>query len=264
MPVSSPNSEAGRWRRAARERLGLSTRDVERLSRQVAEGKQSQEYYISHAWVSEIEKGEWSPGIFKISSLSTIYGCGFHEIVGLYGVSISDLGLEQVRLPLPNTHLVGALEPLYGPATGRMATGQKEKTQLVSRMFMGLEGAEADLFPSGSAFPAVYGYIGTKDYTLFPVIRPGAYVQIDPARRRIETGKWVSPYQRPIYFVELRGEYACSWCEEREGKLLLVPYPSSGHTVREFRRSVEAEVIGRVTAVTMRITEPRQSVVVRS
>src|ERR1700683_2526574 len=33
----------------------------------------NQEYYISHAWLSEMERGELTPGIFKIHTLSIIY-----------------------------------------------------------------------------------------------------------------------------------------------------------------------------------------------
>jgi hypothetical protein len=67
--------------------------------------------------------------------------------------------------------------------------------------------------------------------------------------------------------VELREEYACSWCEERNGNLLLLPFPESRTRVREVRypseaeiigRVTAAEIIGRVTAVTMRIAAPRE------
>jgi hypothetical protein len=58
--------------------------------------------------------------------------------------------------------------------------------------------------------------------------------------------------------VELREEYACSWCEEREGNLLLIPFPESRTRVREVRYLSQAEIIGRVTAVTMRIATPRE------
>ena len=64
MPGYSPNPDPGRRLREARQRLRLSTREVERLSRRLAEEKENQEYYISHAWLSEIERGELTPGIF--------------------------------------------------------------------------------------------------------------------------------------------------------------------------------------------------------
>jgi hypothetical protein len=125
-------------------------------------------------------------------------------------------------------------------------------------MFSGFRGLEADLFPEGHTGPAVYGYVGTKDFTLSPLIRPGSFVQIDSSQRKIENSGWSGIFERPVYFVELREEYACSWCEEREGSLLLLPFPESKTRVREVRYPSQAEIIGRVTAVTMRIAAPRE------
>ncbi|MGC1157214.1 MAG: hypothetical protein WA891_05450, partial [Acidobacteriaceae bacterium] len=75
---------------------------------------------------------------------------------------------------------------------------------------------------------------------------------------KIESSGWSGIFERPVYFVELREEYACSWCEEKEGSLLLLPFPESKTRVREVRYPSQAGIIGRVTAVTMRITAPRE------
>lgn len=64
---------------------------------------------------------------------------------------------------------------------------------------------------------------------------------------------WSNEHDRPIYFVELRDEYACSWCELKDGQLLLVPYPQTKDQVRQVRFPRDAGIIGRVTAVSMSI-----------
>jgi hypothetical protein len=56
-------------------------------------------------------------------------------------------------------------------------------------------------------------------------------------------------------FSELRKEYICSWCEIREGHLLAVPYPNSRCEIRRFPYPQEADIIGRVTGVAMRLAE---------
>jgi hypothetical protein len=100
----------------------------------------------------------------------------------------------------------------------------------------------------------LYGYVGTKDRTLDPLIRPGSLVQIDPLQTEIIRGVWPSEYDRPIYFFELRdNRYACSWCELEGSRLLLVPSPMSPVQSRSLRYPQEAEVVGRVTGVAMRI-----------
>jgi transcriptional regulator with XRE-family HTH domain len=258
MAATSPNPEAGRRLRAARERLGLSTREVERLSRVLAESKQNQEYYISHAWLSQIERGELTPGIFKIYTLSTIYQHRLDEVLGFFGMEIGDIGREQIRQPLPRTHLLGTGDPTEEIVPSRLESAPLERTDLVSRIFAGLDRFQDDLFPQGAGGSFVYGYVGTKDFTLFPLIRPGSFVEIDSSQRRIQSTRWGSEFERPIYFVELRDEYACSWCEEKEGRLLLIPSPQSGCRVREVRYPAQADIVGRVTAVTMRIAESKE------
>lgn len=91
--------------------------------------------------------------------------------------------------------------------------------------------------------------------TLHPMIRPGTFVQIDVNQRKIFTGPARTIEDRPVYFVELRNGYACSWCEVRDGRLLLVPHPMSPAKTRQLVYPGEADIVGRVTAVAMRIAE---------
>jgi hypothetical protein len=102
----------------------------------------------------------------------------------------------------------------------------------------------------------LYGWVGTEDYTLDPVIRPGAFVQIDPHQDKVTKGVWPSEHNRPVYFVELRdNRYACSWCDLEGSRLLLVPSPRSAVPIRQFRYPQDAEIVGRVTGVAMLIGE---------
>jgi hypothetical protein len=98
-----------------------------------------------------------------------------------------------------------------------------------------------------------YGYLGLHDYSLFPVILPGSFLQIDPTETKIKTGVWRHELERPIYFIELREEYAWGWCELRDGHLILVPHTTTPQPIRRFSHLDEAEIIGRVTGVAMRI-----------
>jgi len=92
-----------------------------------------------------------------------------------------------------------------------------------------------------------------RDYSLFPVILPGSFLQIDPTETKIKTGVWRQELERPIYFIELRDGYACGWCELKDGQLILVPHITSPQPIRRFSHLDEAEIIGRVTGVAMRI-----------
>jgi hypothetical protein len=78
-------------------------------------------------------------------------------------------------------------------------------------------------------------------------------VQIDPRVNRVNVAEWRTEFDRPIYFVELRDSYACSWAELKGAQLTLVPHPLSGCPIRQFVYPDEAEVLGQVTAVAMRL-----------
>jgi hypothetical protein len=94
-----------------------------------------------------------------------------------------------------------------------------------------------------------------SDRTMFPIIRPGSTVQIDQNQRKVVQTKWEDEDDRAIYFVELRGEFIFSWCEMRDGYLSAVPHPESKCQVRRFAYPREADIVGRVIGVTMRLVE---------
>lgn len=258
MPASIPSPEAGRQLKAARIRVQLSIREVERLSRQLAEEKKSRDYYISHAWLTEVESGIFTPSIYKLYSLSVIYKYNYDEILAWFGVRIADIGREQMRVPLRHTYAfdMNSAKPLAIPPELK-DKAQLEKTNLVSRMFREWGGLPVTLLPRKNSPNSIYGYVGTEDFALYPLIRPGSFVEIDANQRKINHTNWSTVFDRPIYFVELRDSYACSWCELKEGSLLLVPFPRPRSKVREVRFPGEAGIIGRVTAVSMRIADTK-------
>jgi len=93
---------------------------------------------------------------------------------------------------------------------------------------------------------------------MFPIIRPGSIVQIDQNQRKVVQAKWEDEDDRPIYFVELRRGFICSWCEMRDGFLSAVPHPKSKRQVRRFAYPREADIVGRVIGVTMRLVQAEE------
>ena len=257
---STPNPEPGKQLRVERLRVCLSTREVERLSRQIAQDRKSQDYYISHAWLTDVESGKFTPTIYKLYSLSLIYKRSYDEILAFFGIDISDLRREQLSVPLPRTHLIGGHSPaatfvsLSEEIRTRLELG---KTNLVSQLFREWGGIPVDLLKRMNRSNCLYGYVGTTDFTLYPLIRPGSFVEIDTKQRKIVADTGPSIFERPIYFVELRGGYACSWCELKDHHLFLVPFPRPQNQVRQMRFPTEADILGRVTAVSMNIAELR-------
>ena len=91
-----------------------------------------------------------------------------------------------------------------------------------------------------------YGHVGSADFTMFPMIRPGALLKIDTTQNRLTPIAWRNEYERPIFFIELRDAYACGWCELQGNQLLIIPHHSSPASVRRFTFPREAEIVGRV------------------
>src|SRR5215469_10263190 len=65
---------------------------------------------------------------------------------------------------------------------------------------------------------------------MYPLLRPGSFVQIDSHATRTPAADWQTEFDRPIYFVELRDGDACAWCEMRGAQITLIPHPLSAFT----------------------------------
>ena len=128
-----------------------------------------------------------------------------------------------------------------------------DKSNLLSRMVEVWGEIPVSVIQGLDVRHSLYGYVGLKDLMLHPLLRPGSFVQIDDHLNEVKQGPWRSELERPIYFVELRDGYACSWCELQGSQLLLVPHPLSPCSIRQFAFPDEAEIVGQVTAVAMRI-----------
>jgi hypothetical protein len=101
-----------------------------------------------------------------------------------------------------------------------------------------------------------YGYLGTEDFTMYPLLLPGSFLQIDERKTEVINEGWRSEYERPIYLIETRESYICSWCNLRDrDQLVIQPHPLSPASARIFRTPQEAEVIGQVVAIAMRLDD---------
>lgn len=77
---------------------------------------------------------------------------------------------------------------------------------------------------------------------------------MDARQTEIVREGWRTEYERPIYFVETRDEFICSWCNVTEGgQLVIQPHPLSPVVPRVFRYPQDAEVIGQVVGVAMQL-----------
>lgn len=258
IPKAAP-LRTGEQLKSLRSRLGITTRDVTERSQRIAEAEGNEEFYISNAWLTQIENTQATPSIYKLYSLSAIYHVRFSDLLLLFGVDLQKIPTHQLAIPLDNTHLSN-WEPDNGNRTVsfpvRFDRGfSMERTNLLSRMIEMWGEIPIALIQHLDIRHNQYGYIGLKDFTLSPMLRPGSFVQINQKVRKVQSSRWRTEFDRPVYFVELRDGYACSWCELQGNQLLLVPHPLSSCSIRTYAFGTDAEIIGQVTGVAMRLME---------
>ena len=248
---------AGSNLRTLRERLGLTMREVESASLRIAERHGNDEFSVSPSRLSDIETKGLIPSIFRLYSLAIIYRSDVRELLSWYGI---DLGLSAADLNLnlpPRSHvtetLQGAfaveiptrLDPAFDPRRSANLSRMVEKWGLVPLAYLAKF--------SGEKY--TYGYIGSEDFTMYPLLPPGTFLQVDESRTKVLGGMWRSEYERPIYFVETREGYTCSWCSMKGDQIVLQPHPLSPVAVRMMRHPQEAEVIGRVVGIALKLGE---------
>ena len=249
-------SHAGVGLKRLRTKAGLTTREVAELSQKIALAEGNEEYAISHARMIQIENGESTPSVYKLFTLSAIYGASFNAVVSLYA-NLANIAKHQLELPASRTRLAdfgvpGADHPVSFPV--RFDPGlDVEKTNFLPRMVEAWGEVPAGLLARLNLRQARYGFIGLADYTMYPLLRPGSFVQVEEQHAPPERVAYHSEFDRPIWFLELRDGYVCSWCEFERGRVISLPHPLSPSRTREFRFPQEAELVGRVTAVAARL-----------
>lgn len=118
MLASEPSPEVGKRLRNARLRARLSTRDVERLSHEIASERENPDCCVTHSWLVQVERGDFLPGIVKLYTLCRLYKLNADEMLGLFGLGLPNAGQGYMSLKLPNTHLLG---PVQAPQQALLA-----------------------------------------------------------------------------------------------------------------------------------------------
>lgn len=255
---------AGEKLRTIREGLGLSIRMVEAASSELAAKYNNPDYLISLSRLSDIETKGIVPNIYRLYALAVIYRQEFQELVQSFGVNLKNIPDDIGLLKIPVTHrstVLSSLRELEIPIRIDPAFDESSSTTL-GRMIVKWGTVPLAYLKRFTDRTYSYAFVGTEDWTMYPLIMPGSFVQIDESKRKVAEGGWRSEYERPIYLVESRQGHTCCWCELNGPMLTLKPHPMSPEKTRILRDGIEAEVIGQVVGVAMRldgwsVTPPR-------
>jgi transcriptional regulator with XRE-family HTH domain len=254
-------SDAG-WRlRRVRERLRLKYREVKQASDRIAEIHGNSEFRIGLSRLADIENKGTVPSIYRLYSLCSIYGLDLSTVLKWYGVEPEHVAAEAAHVQLETTRLlsVNAQEctvELPANITHALETG---KTSYVAQQACRWGKLPLSLLDSLDNRKHSYALVGSADWSMHPLIPPGSFIQIDESRRKIVNQGWAYDFDRPIYFIEARRAYLCRWCVEVEGTLIAQPHPASQELPQVLKLGDEAEVMGQVVGVAMRLDLGKRS-----
>jgi transcriptional regulator with XRE-family HTH domain len=239
--------------RQTRETLGLTYRDVEQSSYEIATKRGRPDFILHISRLADIENRSVVPTLYKLYSLATIYHLSPLEISGWYEAPFLQTFDDGASFPSPLTHLYKFPKSPPVAVLGDIppdseCTGMLRELPGHTLPFPGMKQAASERFR--------YGYIGLLDRRMSPILRPGSMVLVDTELRRIEDADWTSEYDRPLYFVETRTGYRCGWFQKHKARLIMQPHTLSRCAPEAWRTPEEAEVLGKVVGVITYLNEP--------
>lgn len=249
----------GQRLRVLREEFALTIRDVENASMKIAARRKIEEFAIPLSRLSDIETKGVLPSIYRLYSLSVIYRRDLRELLAWYGVDVDDIASDLSVIEPAKSHRVEALQAntkVFMPVRLDPAF-DPQKTVNLGRMIEQWGTMPLGFLSDFAKTDYTYGYIGTQDFTMYPILLPGSFIQVDEGKNEVINGVWRSEYERPIYFVETREGYTCSWCTLKRDQLVLQAHPLSPVPVRILTYPRDGEVVGQVVGVAMKLGDWR-------
>ncbi len=196
--------EAGQKLKRARERLNLRYRDVEQASIRIAEMRKNDEFSIALSRLSDIENKGTVPTIYRLYALCAIYRLDMAEVLEWYGVDLAELPAHAAALSLESTHLLGFGPLQHGEVQVPLVVDpgvDLSKTTYLSRAIRRWGKLPLSMLNAVDLKHHRYAFVGSEDWSMYPILQPGALVLIDESRRKIVNTGWTNEFDRPIYFT---------------------------------------------------------------
>lgn len=250
--------EAGQKLRKARERLGLKFREVEVASQKIAERHTNEEYSIVLSRLSEIENKGVVPSLYRLYSLATIYRLDFAEVLSWYGVDLNAQAADAQLHELEQTHPIRFAPNCFGEVQAPLSLDpgvDLTKTTFLSRVVTRWGALPLHMLNKIDHKRKRYAFMGTEDWSMYPILRPGSLLLINETNRIANSG-WSDDWDRPIYFLEHREGYHCAWCHLDRDRMVVMAHPGSGESPKVYLYPNEIEIVGQVTGVAMELVGP--------
>ena len=166
--------DAGQKLKKARDRLGLRVRDVEQASIKIAKKYHNDEFEVLINRISDIENRSLVPSVHKLYSLCAIYRLDFDEVMEWFGIPLRSIASDGSLVELEETHVVAfkhnpetlalfplSLDPGFDP----------RRTSFISRLVQRWGKLPLMFFESLDLKDRRYGFIGTEDWFMYPLLQ---------------------------------------------------------------------------------------------
>ena len=252
--------QPGKILRQTRERLCLKYRDVEEASQRLADRHKNSEYIVGLSRLADIENKGTVPSIFKIFALAVIYGMDYGSVLSLYGISLEGMASDMTELNLKISRpieLKRKAKELTPASTNRDVAFDHRHTSFISNQIEEWGEVPLQIAQGMDSLKKRFAFVGSEDWSMYPLIPPGSFVQIDENKRRVANSGWENEYTRPIYFLLLHEGYRFAWCTERAGMLIVQPHSAAQIAASAYKYPGEVEVLGQAVGVAMRLDRER-------
>src|ERR1700740_329128 len=158
--LPGPDMQPGTRLRRSRERLGLTYRDVERASYELACQRGRPDFIVHLSRLADIENRDVTPSLYKLYALAVIFHLDPKEVCAWYDVSLEDHFDDGKHICAPNTHRAAGsprlklpmrFDPRFNP----------NRTEFLTRMVERWGELEGVLISKPSRY--IYGYVGLED-----------------------------------------------------------------------------------------------------
>jgi hypothetical protein len=237
----------------ARSRSALSFREASEKSRWIAQTLGEERYFCAPGSLTNYETGPRLPvHIHKILSLCILYSIGFWELLAAAGLNNDDSGHE----PIPD-ELVGR-DTTDSPQS---TNGDEKQTGFLSSLMN--EFQEIPLFLIHSLSDVVglprlslrdAFWTGGRTISLHPYLKDTIFVSVNRRIKKPVFLKRKSLWEQPLYILLLRdATYLLTGCSLEGSTLVVHPFADGFFRPRMLRNGVDAEVVGKVTALFRRL-----------
>jgi hypothetical protein len=241
----------------ARSCSGLSIRNASAKSRWIARALRDERYFCAPGSLTEYERGARLPAhIHKVLSLCVLYSLGFRELLAAAGLDIAESGGES----MPDG-LVGRATPDSPLATVDPGPSDGKQPRFLSSLLAEFREIPLFLRHSLSTLSGLPGisvrdvyWTGGRTVSLHPYLKDAVFVSVNRRLKKPVYLKRESLWEQPLYVLLPRhGTYLVAGCSAEGSSLVVHPFADGFSRPLILRNGVDAEVLGKVTALFRRL-----------